>query len=173
MKITTNIECENSYKRWNVNEKDLINIANDIFQYYVSCEEILLDSAIANYNYKTVSFDFVLCDGEMTHQINKQYRNKDYAADIITFAVFADSVESERFVLDGDINLGEIIIALDKIEESAREKGIKREDELAFFVSHGILHLLGFDHQTEEEYNFVINSQKSALGSVGIKYDKV
>ena len=40
-----------------------------------------------------------------------------------------------------------------------------------FLISHGLMHLLGFDHQSEEEYNFVIGEQRKALGSIG--YDKI
>ena len=80
------------------------------------------------------------CDGEKTHSINKEYRNKDYVADIITFAIFADS--DEKFIFDGEINLGEVIIALDKVIEEADKKNVTKEYELAFLISHGILHLL-------------------------------
>ena len=166
-----NIVCENIYKdKTSVNVED---IANKIFNFYMSCAPISENSCLKKYGYESVSFDFLLCDGEKTHEINKEYRGKDYPADIITFAVFADSPEEEKFVLDGDINLGEIIIALDKIEESAKMKNISKEDELIFFISHGILHLLGFDHQTQEDYNFVVGYQKKALESINIYYDKV
>ena len=40
-------------------------------------------------------------------------------------------------------------------------------------ISHGILHLLGFDHQTMEDFEFVVNYQKKALESMGIRYDKI
>ena len=50
-------------------------------------------------------------------------------------------------------------------------KNVTREYELIFLISHGILHLLGFDHQTEEDYNFVIGLQNKALESLG--YDKI
>ena len=106
------------------------------------------------------------CDSEKTHQINRDYREKDYPADIITFAIFADS--EEKFVFDGEINLGEIIIALDKVEEESKKKGTTFNHELAFLISHGILHLLGFDHQTEEDYNFIIGLQNKALEYVKI-----
>ena len=46
-----------------------------------------------------------------------------------------------------------------------------KEQELFFLISHGLMHLLGFDHQDEEEYNFVIEKQRMALGS--IEYDKI
>ena len=98
---------------------------------------------------------------EMLDPRLNEYRNKDYPADIITFAIFAD--DDSKFILDADINLGEIIIALDKVKEEAKNKNIEDEYELYFLISHGILHLLGFDHQTEEDYNFVIGIQNKAL----------
>lgn len=64
------------------------------------------------------------CDSVKTHEINREYRNKDYPADIITFAIFADS--EDKFVFDGEINLGEVIIALDKVIEEALKKKLQR-----------------------------------------------
>ena len=106
------------------------------------------------------------CDSEKTHQINREYRNKDYPADIITFAIFADS--EEKFIFDKEINLGEVIIALDKVKEEADKKGTSFDYELTFLISHGIMHLLGFDHKTEEDYNFVIGMQNKALERLNI-----
>ena len=80
-------------------------------------------------------------------------------------------LSAEKFIFDGEINLGEVMIALDKVQEEAEKKNVSREYELVFLISHGILHLLGFDHQTEEDYNFVIGLQNKALGSLG--YDKI
>lgn len=171
MKVS--IECVNEYKSWDVNSDWVIKTAASILNFYLDAPEVYDSSCLKDYNYEKISFDFLLCDSIKTHKINKEYRKKDYPADIITFSVFADSDEGERFVIDKEINLGEIIIALDKMIGGANEKGIKKEEELAFFISHGILHLLGFDHQTEQEYNFVIEWQKMALESINIKYDKI
>ena len=91
----------------------------------------------------------------------REYRKKDSPADIITFALFADS--EEKFVTDGEIVLGDIVLALDKVEEFAKEKGNTFDYELKFLIAHGILHLLGFDHQTEDEYNFVVKHQTQAI----------
>jgi len=104
--------------------------------------------------------------------LNRDYRDKDKPADIITFAIFAD--DDTRFVFDGDINLGEIVIALDKVIEGVNRDisfSENKEQELYFLISHGLMHLLGFDHQSEDEYNFVIEEQRKALGS--IEYDKI
>ena len=53
----------------------------------------------------------------------------------------------------------------------AENKNVSRKYELVFLISHGILHLLGFDHQTMEDYNFVIDLQNKALRNLG--YDKI
>ena len=163
-KIKINIFSENIYTEKDINEKKFIDIAKKVLRFYMS--EILEASCLNDEDFDTISFDFLYCDSVKTHEINREYRNKDYPADIITFAIFADS--EEKFIFDGEINLGEVIIALDKVQEEADKKGTTFDYELAFLISHGIMHLLGFDHQTEEDYNFVVSMQNKALESIGI-----
>ena len=163
------IFSENIYPDWEIDERKYINRAKKLLKYYLSKPSVYEACALNNFDYNTISFDFLYCDSVKTHEINREYREKDYPADIITFAIFADS--EEKFVFDGEINLGEVIIALDKVREEALKKGKTEEQELSFLISHGILHLLGFDHQTEDEYNFVVGLQNEALESIGIKYD--
>ena len=161
-----NIFSENIFEGWDVDEKKFLDIAKKILKFYLSIPEVYENSCLFGFDFKTISFDFLYCNSIKTHEINREYRNKDYPADIITFAIFADS--GEKFIFDGEINLGEVIIALDKVIEEADKKGVTREFELSFLISHGILHLLGFDHQTEEDYNFVIDLQNKALESIGV-----
>lgn len=161
---TINLFSENIYPDWEIDEKYFIDKARDILNFYLS--EIYEDSCLNGFDFDTISFDFLYCDSKKTHEINKEYRQKDYPADIITFAIFADS--EEKFIFDGEINLGEVIIALDKVIEESDKKGVTKEYELTFLISHGILHLLGFDHQTEEDYNFIIDLQNRALEYVKI-----
>ena len=146
-----NIFSENLYPDWAIDERAYIKTAKNILKFYLEQPEVSSACCLAWYDYKTVSFDFVYCDSSKTHEINREYRNKDYPADIITFAIFADTEPEERFILDDEINLGEVIIALDKVIEEAEKQNVTKEYELAFLISHGILHLLGFDHQTDEE----------------------
>lgn len=157
---------ENIFEDWQLDEKKYIDIAKKILKFYLSRPEVVENSCLKGFEYNTISFDFLFCDSKKTHEINREYRNKDYPADIITFAIFADS--DDKFIFDGEINLGEVMIALDKVIEEAAKKEVTKEHELAFLISHGILHLLGFDHQTEEDYNFVIDLQNKALEYVKI-----
>lgn len=163
-KIQTNIFSENIHEQIEVDEKKAIIVAKKLLGYFLSKENIFKNSCLDAVDFDCISFDILYCDSEKTYEINKEYREKDYAADIITFAIFADS--DEKFIFDGEINLGEIIISLDKVRENAIEKNTSDTDELYFLISHGIMHLLGFDHQTIEEYNFIIEAQNDALKSI-------
>lgn len=182
---TINIFSENIHKAIEVDEKKALNVAKKILKFYLSDENIFNQSCLESREFNCISFDILYCDNEKTHKINTEYRKKDYPADIITFAVFADS--EEKFIFDGEINLGEIIISLDKVlENGKRETGNgKRKNEICslltvprslfdaelyFLISHGIMHLLGFDHQTEEDYNFIIKAQNAALKSLEVKH---
>lgn len=166
--LKLNIFSENIYENRELNEKKLIQLAKKILKFYFSQPEITEKFCLKDLEYNRLTFDFVYCNSTQTHEINRDYRQKDYPADIITFAIFADTQPEERFIFDGEINLGEIMIAIDKIEEEALKKGTSFDYELLFLMSHGILHLLGFDHQTMKDYNFVVGLQKKALESIGI-----
>lgn len=154
-----NVFTENIYPDWEIDEVKCIAITRKIVEYYL--EQLLDISCLDGFDFESLTFDILFCDSEKTHQINRDYRNKDYPADIITFAIFAD--DETKFVLDEDINLGEILLALDKVREEAKKHNVSDEYELYFLIAHGILHLLGFDHQTEEDYNFVVEVQKKTL----------
>lgn len=165
-----NIFTENAFESWKPDEKDIIFKMRKLLEFYI--EDIGKKSCLEGKDFDTISLDVVFCDSKKTQELNRDYRNKDYPADIITFAIFAD--DENHFIFDGEINLGEIIIALDKVIEGANRdisNSKNKEQELFFLLSHGLMHLLGFDHQSEEEYNFVVGEQKKALES--IEYDKI
>ena len=159
---TINVFTENIYSGWKVDEKEVIDKTKKLLRYYL--KELKGKSCLEGYDYKSLTLDILFCDSEKTHQLNRDYRDRDNPADIITFAIFAD--DENRFVFDNDINLGEIVIALDKAEEMTNKDvslAQNREQELYFLISHGLMHLLGFDHRDEAEYNFVIGEQRKAL----------
>lgn len=160
----SNIFSENIHPSVKINEKTLLLSAKNILKYYLQDNNIFEKSCLRGQKFKTLSFDILYCGSEKIRQINKKYREKDYPADIITFAIFADS--DEKFVFDNEINLGEIIISLDNAAKEAQVKGHPLKDEIKFLISHGIIHLLGVDHKTDREYNFIITAQENALKSL-------
>jgi len=74
--------------------------------------------------------------------LNRNYRGKDYATDVLSFAYGGNEVEGEPF-------LGEIIIAPAVAAEQAQRFRTGMENEMRRLLVHGILHLLGYDHETD------------------------
>jgi probable rRNA maturation factor len=161
-----NIFVENQYENYNIDEVQVYNDVLKISEFIIKDETIIDSSCLKNCEYETLSFDIVLVNNEYIHQVNKEYRKKDSPTDVITFAIFADSPDDEKFIFDGEVNLGEIIVSLDKIEEQAHENNVTFNEELYYILSHGILHLLGFDHQCESDYNFMVEHQNKAKAVV-------
>ena len=148
-----------------IDQKEVIENTRRLLEFYIS--DIGDESCLEGEEYTSITLDIVFCNSDKTHELNRDYRDKDYPADIITFAIFADDENS--FIFDGDINLGEIVIAMDKVKEMVNKDishSANWKQELFFLISHGLMHLLGFDHQTDEEYNFVIAEQRKALESI-------
>lgn len=97
---------------------------------------------------KEVSVSVAFVSPERIRDLNKAYRQKEKVTDVLSFPEYADRSEMER---DGrpEIFLGELILCYDYIDEAAREDGVSLEQEMAFILSHGVLHLLGFDHSED------------------------
>ena len=166
MKI--NIFVENNYPEFEINDVKFHDDTKKMFNYAVSLDEIKEKYCLKDKIFDTVVFDIVLCNDAEIHRINREYRNIDRPTDVITFAIFADSPDNEKFIFDGEINLGEIIISLDTIKKQAEENKTTFDDELRLITAHGILHLLGFDHLTEDDYNFVVSVQNKVKSVLNV-----
>lgn len=165
-----NVFIENTYEQYEIDEVKLYNSCKKIADYIFSQKSIIEKSCLKDYAEDNIFFDIVLMNNEEIHRINRDYRQKDSPTDVITFALFADAPKEEQFVFDNEIHLGEMMISLDKIEEQAKENNVSFDDEMYYIVAHGILHLLGFDHLTENDYNYMVDVQNKAKAIV---YDKI
>lgn len=165
-----NVFIENTYEQYEIDEVKLYNSCKKIADYIFSQKGIIEKSCLKDYAEDNIFFDIVLMNNEEIHRINREYRQKDSPTDVITFALFADAPKEEQFVFDNEIHLGEMMISLDKIEEQAKENNVSFDDEMYYIVAHGILHLLGFDHLTENDYNYMVDVQNKAKAIV---YDKI
>jgi probable rRNA maturation factor len=115
-----------------------------------------------------VSVTFVT--NERIQEINREYRNKDAVTDVISFAL-EELGEGEVELVGADIPrvLGDIIISIAKAEEQAEEYGHSFMREFGFLAVHGFLHLLGYDHMTEEDEREMFTLQKEILDEYGLK----
>lgn len=108
-------------------------------------------------------------DNRRIQEINKEYRNKDAATDVISFAM-EEMGEDEMEIIGADIPrvLGDIIISIERTKEQADEYGHSFDRELGFLALHGFLHLLGFDHMTESDEKVMFTKQKEILDEYGL-----
>lgn len=129
---------------------------NDLVKVIEKVSELLgIESSIVS---------IVLVDNEYIHKINKEYRNVDRETDVISFAFMDDETNPESGITD----LGEIYISLEKAYSQSKEYGHSFKRELCFLLTHGLLHLLGYDHMTEEDEKEMFGLQEEVLNSLGI-----
>ena len=91
-----------------------------------------------------------LCDAEYIKSLNKEYRNKDKATDVLSFPIYEDGKFDVGECISGAL-LGDVVISIPRAKEQARELGNPFLREIAFLTVHSILHLLGYDHERSEE----------------------
>ncbi len=109
----------------------------------------------------------VLGNDQYIHELNRQYRGKDCPTDVLSFAL-NEGEEPEVIDAPGEVLLGDIIISLETATRQAEEYGHSLERELAYLTVHGILHLLGYDHMTEEEKSEMREEEEYVLSLLGI-----
>ena len=88
----------------------------------------------------------VLTDDEIIQRRNRDYRQKDRPTDVLSFAMS----EGEFGAIDPNM-LGDVVISVPTAQRQANERHHELLDEITFLLAHGLLHLLGYDHETDEE----------------------
>lgn len=116
---------------------------------------------------QSTEVSIVLADDEYIHKLNYQYRGKDRPTDVLSFAL---NEGDEPEIVDGpdEVLLGDIIISVETAKMQAEEYGHTLEREMAYLTVHGILHLLGYDHEIEEEKQEMRTEEEHILGLLGI-----
>ncbi|MEK7494510.1 MAG: rRNA maturation RNase YbeY [Patescibacteria group bacterium] len=97
---------------------------------------------------KTITLSAVSVSRERILELNKTYRSKESVTDILSFGEYAD-LEAVSKEEKEEIFLGDLYFCSDYIEEAAKEDGVTFEHEMYYIFSHGVLHLLGYDHSDE------------------------
>ena len=119
-----------------------------------------------------ISLNFV--DNEEIRRLNKEFRQKDAATDVLSFPMLefdenGDIIDADYDVDDGEIVLGDIVISAERALSQAEEYGHSFLREVTFLVVHSMLHLLGYDHvASEEEETRMRQKQTDILNQMGI-----
>ncbi|MCS7298891.1 MAG: rRNA maturation RNase YbeY [Spirochaetia bacterium] len=134
-----------------------VNVIDNYKSRFISIKTLkkITTFTLEKMNRDNVELSVVLCDDETIREYNRNYRNKDYATDVLSFP-------------DGDIvgryiYLGDIIISIDRVFAQSKEFGVEPIEEFVRLLVHGILHLLGYDHETSEDDEKVMMSIQDNL----------
>lgn len=109
-----------------------------------------------------VSINFVT--NEHIHELNRDYRGVDRPTDVLSFECDGYDGEDDGPLVEGmGFELGDIVIAPDVAEKQAPEYGLSYSDEVSLLVTHGLLHLCGYDHMEEEEAQIMEARERELL----------
>lgn len=161
------ISISNEQDKIPINELKLEEVSCTMLKYLTANEQVLSLTKLSPYNLNTINLclDILICNDSKIRELNKEYRGKDKATDVLSFALFADSTENQ-IILNNQIFLGEIIISADTAKKQADENKKTFEEELYFLLSHGILHLFGVDHPDEKTLEYMIKIQNEMVSGI-------
>lgn len=124
-----------------------------------------LNFLVKKRNLEDAIFNIIFVTSEKIHEINKEYRNVDRVTDVISFAL-EDSIEG---YVEEIRMLGDIYICVEKMKEQAELYNHSVLREMCFLTTHGLLHLLGYDHMEEDDEKVMFSLQEELLNEHGIK----
>lgn len=147
-------------------------------------EELLKTLTLAvmsklNNPFKDYSLNLTFTDDEEIREINKEYRDIDKSTDVLSFpAIDFETPGDFSFITEDDVDyfdmdtdeliLGDIMISLEHAHAQAEEYGHSFRREIAFLITHSLLHLSGFDHMTDDERVEMEALQDEILNGLGI-----
>lgn len=122
-----------------------------------------------------LSAEIVTVDEREIRRLNRENRGIDEVTDVLSFpsldGIFGKKLERKNFPADideeGNLFIGSIAICERRAEEQAEEYGHSFERELNYLAAHGICHLLGYDHMTEEDKRVMREKEEKVLNKAG------
>ncbi len=110
-----------------------------------------------------------LSDNDEVQQLNRDYRHKDKPTNVLSFPMVApDLLETLACTDDGEVLLGDIILADAVVRAEAQDKGIDLAAHVAHLIVHGTFHLLGYDHLDDAMAAEMESLETAVLASLGI-----
>jgi len=149
----------------------------DINQEHISLIESIVEECLKDFSKKVkneIAVSIIIVEDEEMRRINMQHRNIDRPTDVLSFPMFEidpfgdDEPEIE---VDFDTNcvmLGDIVISAEITCRQAEKYGHSFHREIGFLVSHGVYHMLGYDHETIEDEEMMTGMQEKVLISIGL-----
>ncbi len=143
-----------------LNKFEIYNNTNYDITEELSTLKKVLNLTLKKEKVKKATFNIIFITDTEIQKINKQYRNQDKPTDVISFAL--EENKKEQAFLKERV-LGDIYISIDRAKKQADDYNHSLKRELCFLAVHGLLHLLGYDHQTKEEEKIMFKKQELIL----------
>ena len=121
-----------------------------------------IKSILKKLNLKNWELSVLFCNNRYIKQLNAQYRNKDEATDVLSFPLGETSPAGQYLA-------GDIVISLDALAENSRYFNVTQDEELRRLLIHGILHLSGVDHDTNNGKEPMLETQEALLADLAEK----
>ncbi len=147
----------------------IINETDDFHDDYETVYTNIIKEACQQLNIEDdLELSVIFVDDARIHEINREYRNIDRSTDVISFAL----EDNEQYYMEGmPRTLGDIFISIDHAKKQAQEYGHSFYREMCFLFTHGLLHLLGYDHMEKEEETEMFRIQNNILNVLKIERD--
>lgn len=143
---------------------DITNISSNRTIDEEKVERAVLETLIAH-NSEDSEVSVLLTDDPHMTQLNREYRGIDAPTDVLSFAMREGEDNNN---LNANI-LGDVVISLETADRQAKEETHSLEEEVAFLTVHGVLHLLGYDHQSQNEACVMFEKQNIILQRLHLK----
>ncbi len=140
------------------------NTKNDLKKYQKKYHLILEETLKVLKIDDEVSLSVSFVSPYKIRKYNREYRNIDKVTDVISFAM----EDSECYYQDDNRELGDIFICYQRALKQSVQYGHSLERELSFLFTHGLLHLLGYDHQNKEDEEEMFSLQEKILSNLGV-----
>jgi probable rRNA maturation factor len=109
------------------------------------------DLGFEGWDNKPVSINLSLSNNDEVQKLNREFRAKDKPTNVLSFANIDDEFFEDEFLKEDVIELGDVIMAIETLEDEAKIKNISLQNHFAHLLIHGILHLFGYDHIEDDE----------------------
>lgn len=155
-----------------IKEQELMN--NDELENLNSNIEQIIKLLLSdnNINSKNIIVSIDTANLEEIRKLNKEYRGVDKSTDVLSFPIFSvqelEQLKQGKGLDLGVLNLGDIYLCLDKIKEQSIEYGTGFLRELLYMITHSMCHLLGYDHETQEDKAIMRNQEEKILNKMGV-----
>lgn len=159
MKFLAGIKKSMKNDALNIDFQDLYESGLDIYpklhELGLKTQKMVKEDQVPGYFGGRVEVSLV--NDEAIREINREYRQIDKPTDVISLSYFED------IAFPDDNLIGEIFISVDTALAQAKERGLDLEKEVIFLFVHGLLHIFGYDHETEAEESIMFGLQNEIL----------